>query len=130
MSEKRRTIDAMEILHHIFLKDDPEMQQMVEVESVKSEIAQQIYDLRETAGLTQAQLAEKVGSTAEVIDNLEETDYEDHELGDAVLMLHRVAKALGKRIEFQTIPLEAGPTLTSPQPNFRANSPQLEQATR
>ncbi len=107
MSEKRRTSDAVEILHHLYIKDDPEMQRMLEAERVKSKIARQVYDLRINAGLTHQQLAEKVGTTVEVIDNLEETDYEDHEMGDAVFMLQRIAKAVGKRIEvdFRVVPL-------------------------
>ena len=107
MSEKRRTSDAVEILYHLYVKDDPEMQRMLEAERVKSKIARQVYDLRMGAGLTHQQLAEKVGTTVEVIDNLEETDYEDHEMGDAVFMLQRIAKAVGKRIEvdFRVVPL-------------------------
>ncbi|MBI1930150.1 helix-turn-helix transcriptional regulator [Candidatus Poribacteria bacterium] len=105
MSE-RTTTDAVEILHHLYFKNDPEMMQMLESERVKFKIGQKIYDLREEAGLTQKQLAEKVGTTTKVIDDLEMTDYEDNELGDAVLMLQRIAKALGKRIEveFRAVP--------------------------
>jgi len=108
MSERRTTQDAVEILYHLYVKGDPEMQRMLEAEEIKSNIAQQIYELREAAGLTQEQLAKKVGTTEEVIDNLEMTDYEDHELGDAVLMLQRIAKAVDKRIEikFLVVPLE------------------------
>ena len=107
--EKRTTTDAVEILHHLYVKNDSEMQRMLEVEEIKSNIAQQIYALRSAARLTQDQLAKKVGTTAKVIDNLEMTDLEDHELGDAVLMLQRIAKVVGKRIEikFQVVPLEA-----------------------
>lgn len=106
MSEKRTTTDAVEILHRLYFKNDPEMMQMLESERVKFKIGQKIYDLREEAGLTQKQLAEKVGTTTKVIDDLEMTDYEDNELGDAVLMLQRIAKALGKRIEveFRAVP--------------------------
>ena len=108
MSERRTTTDAVEILDYLYVKDDPEMQRMLEAEEIKSNIAQHIYELREEAGLTQRQLAKKVGTTAKAIDNLEMTDYEDHELGDAVLMLQRIAKALGKRVDvdFRMVPLE------------------------
>lgn len=101
-----RTSDAVEILHRIYFENDSEMMEMLEAERIKGGIAQQIYDLREAAGLTQKQLAEKVGTTEALIDDLEMTDYEDNEIGDAVLMLHRIAKALGKRIEvkFRIVP--------------------------
>jgi len=102
MSQKSTATDAVEVLHRLYIKDNPERLISLEAEEIKSNIAQQVYDLRSAAGLTQRQLAKKVGTTAEVIDDLEMTDYEDHQLGDAVLMLQRIAKALGKRSPFWT----------------------------
>jgi len=106
--EKRTTTDAVEILYHLYIKDAPERIASLEAEELKSQIAQQVYDLRETARLTQKQLAERVGTTAKVIDDLEMTDYEDSEIVDALLMLRRIAKALNKRVEFRIVPLESG----------------------
>jgi ribosome-binding protein aMBF1 (putative translation factor) len=117
--EKRTTTDAVEILHHLYIKDDPERLASLEAERVKSKIARQIYDLRHQAGLTQQELAARAGTTAAVIDNLEETDYEDHQLGDAVLMLQRIAKALDKQMEFAIVPQKAKTgTPLLPQPAF------------
>ena len=99
MKDKRTTTSAVEILHHLYFKNDPEMMQMLEAERIKGDIAQRVYDLREAASLTQEQLAEKVGSTVKVIDDLEMTDYEDSSIGDAVLMLQRIAQAVGKQQE-------------------------------
>ena len=70
--EKRTTTDAVEILHHLYIKEDPERLASLEAERVKSQIARQLYDLRLQAGLTQLELAARVGTTAEVIDALEE----------------------------------------------------------
>ena len=53
-----------------------------------------IYDLRTEAGLTQAQLAELVGTTQSAISRLEDTDYEGHSLS----MLRKIARALGRRL--------------------------------
>lgn len=117
MTGKRTTTSAVEILHHLYFKNDPEMMQMLEAERIKGDIAQRVYDLREAAGLTQEHLAEKVGTTAKVIDDLEMTDYEDNEIGDAVLMLQRIAKALDKQIEFRIVPLRVEPTIAKPQPH-------------
>ena len=117
--EKRTTTDAVEILHHLYIKEDPERLASLEAERVKSQIARQLYDLRLQAGLTQLELAARVGTTAAVIDALEETDYEDHQLGDAVLMLQRIAKALDKQVEFQVVPIKAKTgTPLRPQPAF------------
>ncbi len=101
---KRTTTDAVEILHHLYIKDDTERLASLEVEELKSQIAQQIYDLREAAGLTQKQLAEKVGTIAKVIDDLEMTDYEYSEIANALLMLRRIAKALNKQIVGAGVP--------------------------
>lgn len=98
------TQDAVEILHYLYIKDDPERLASLEAEDLKSKIAQQVYELREAAGLSQKQLAERVGTTAKVISDLEMTDYEDNELGLAVLMLQRIAKALNKKVELRIMP--------------------------
>ncbi len=105
MKDKRTTTSAVEILHHLYFKNDPEMMQMLKAERIKGDIAQLIYDLRQAASLNQEQLAEKVGTTAKVIDNLEMTDYEDNLIGDAVLMLQRIAKAVGKQVDIPNAPL-------------------------
>ena len=102
------TSDAVEILHHLYIKGDPERLASLEAEELKSQIAQRVYDLREAAGLTKKQLSERVETTAKVIDNLEMTDYEDSEIANAFLMLRRIAKALNKKVEFHIVPLEIG----------------------
>ena len=118
MTEKQTTTSAVEILHHLYFKNDPEMIQMLEAERIKGNIGQQVYDLREAASLTQEQLAEKIGTTAKVIDDLEMTDYDDNAIGNAVLMLQCIAKAVGKQIEFRIVPLKAEPTQTELKPQF------------
>jgi len=118
MPEKQTTTSAVEILHHLYFKNDPEMIQMLEAERIKGNIAQQVYDLREAASLTQEQPAEKVGTTAKVIDDLEMTDYDDNAIGKAVLMLQCIAKAVGKQIEFRIVPLKAEPTQAELKPQF------------
>jgi transcriptional regulator with XRE-family HTH domain len=60
-----------------------------------SEVSRQVYNLREQAGLTQRRLADLVGTTETVIDDLEEADYD----GDSVSMLIKIATALRKRID-------------------------------
>jgi ribosome-binding protein aMBF1 (putative translation factor) len=104
MSQKRTTRNAVEIIHNLHFKDAPDMMRGLEYERIKADIGQKIYDLRHEAGLTHEQLAERVGTTAKILDALEETDYKDHQLGEAILMLKRIAKTLGKRIELQAFP--------------------------
>ncbi|MGF1541724.1 MAG: multiprotein-bridging factor 1 family protein, partial [Pleurocapsa sp.] len=67
---------------------------------------QLIYDARQKAGLTQQQLAELVGTTQSVIDDLEEADYE----GNSLIMLHKIAIALKQKLTLNLAPLEDNPT--------------------
>jgi ribosome-binding protein aMBF1 (putative translation factor) len=66
-----------------------------------AEIASQVYDLRKKAGISQRELAVRVGTTASVICRLEDADYEGHSLS----MLRRIAAALGKRVEIRFVPV-------------------------
>ena len=52
------------------------------------------------AGLTQAELAQLVGTTQSVISRLEDADYEGHSLS----MLQRIADALHQRLEVRFVP--------------------------
>jgi transcriptional regulator with XRE-family HTH domain len=70
-----------------------------------------IFEERQKAGLSQAQLAERIGTKQGVISRLKDADYEGHSLN----MLLRVASALGKQIsiEFLSLPkvrVKTGPT--------------------
>jgi transcriptional regulator with XRE-family HTH domain len=91
------TADAIEILHRRYFEGKPDMLARLQAARLNAKIAQQIYDLRVKAGLTQRQLAEQVGTTASVICRLEDADYEGHSL----LMLQRIAAVLGKQVEIR-----------------------------
>jgi DNA-binding XRE family transcriptional regulator len=58
------------------------------------------YAARTKAGLSQAQLADKLGTKQSVISRLEDADYEGHSLS----ILQRIAAALGQRIEIRFLP--------------------------
>jgi ribosome-binding protein aMBF1 (putative translation factor) len=68
-------------------------------ELANAEIAGQIYELRTKAGLSQRQLAAKIGTTASVICRLEDADYTGHSLA----MLRRIAAGLNKRVEIRFV---------------------------
>ena len=65
------------------------------------DIALQIAAAREKAGLSQRELAERVGTTQQQISRLESPNYEGHSLS----MLRRVAQALDARVRFSFEPL-------------------------
>lgn len=67
---------------------------------VDNAVAQQIHDLRRKAGLTQKQLADRIGTKQSVISELEDADYHGHSMA----MLHRIAEALHKRVEIRFLP--------------------------
>lgn len=94
MAKKGATRDAVTILRDRYVKDDAERKASVEQERVNAQVAQLIHDMRVEAGLTQAELAELVGTTQSVISRLEDSDYEGHSLS----MLSRIAEALKQRL--------------------------------
>lgn len=102
MNVKRKpTTDAVEILHRRFFKGQPERLKALEEARADDEVARKIFELRKKAGLTQAQLAKMIGTTASVISRLEDADYDGHSLA----MLRRIAAALDKRVEIRFVPV-------------------------
>jgi transcriptional regulator with XRE-family HTH domain len=80
-----------------FTGEDEELREMIRQEMLNAEIGQIIYDARTKAGLTQRQLANRLGTTQSVISRLENADYEGHSLS----MLQRVAEVLGQKLELK-----------------------------
>ena len=100
MAKKRKpTTDAVEILDRRYFKENPERIAELEEERANAEVARKIHELRETAGMTQAELAKLVGTTPSVISRLEDADYEGHSLS----MLRRIAASLNKRVEIRFV---------------------------
>jgi len=78
----------------------PEMDAYRKQVRVDNDVAQKIYDLRKNAGLTQKQLAARIGTQQSVISDLEDADYQGHSLA----MLNRIAEAVNKRVEIRFLP--------------------------
>ncbi len=96
----RPTSDGLEILYDRYIAGRPEQEAAVESARLSSRIAQEIYDLRTAAGLTQRQLASKVGTSHSVISRLEASDYEGHSLR----LLQRICTALDRRLDIRFLP--------------------------
>ena len=92
-TEKPKTSNAIEILDRM-AGDSPELKRLTEEARVNAAVAQLIYNARQEAGLSQTELAERIGSKQEVISRLEDADYDGHSL----TMLQRIAAALGKQV--------------------------------
>jgi len=95
MSRKERTDDAVSILHRRYIGDDPAKAALLEEERLHAKVARNIYELRTKAGLSQRELADRIGTTQSAISRLEDADYQGHSLS----MLRRVAEALGADVD-------------------------------
>jgi ribosome-binding protein aMBF1 (putative translation factor) len=99
---RRLQSDTLQFFGERYIGDDPARIAEYEQAAADVDVAQAIYEMRTQAGLTQRQLAGKLGTTASVICRLEDADYEGHSLA----MLRRIAEVLGKRIEIRFVPAE------------------------
>lgn len=102
MAKKKKTSSAVEILHRRYYEGKPERIAQLEEARAEDELARQIYELREKAGLTQERLAKLVGTTPSVISRLEDSEYDGHSL----TMLKRIAAAVNKRVEIRFVSLK------------------------
>jgi len=94
-----RTKNAVEILDRI-TGQDPELRAMIEEHELDLDISQKVYDARTRAGLTQTQLARRIGTTQSVVSRLEDAEYRGH----SVQILRRIARALNLRLEIRFDP--------------------------
>jgi transcriptional regulator with XRE-family HTH domain len=94
MVKKKKTRNAVAILHDRYVKDDLERKAALQKERLNAEVARLIYDIRTNAGLSQQQLAEFIGTTQSVISRLEDSGYE----GRSLSMLDRIAQALNRKL--------------------------------
>ena len=96
-----KTSNALEILKRR-AKRDPELQRLYEEEKVNYQVALLIRKVREDLGLTQDELAKRIGTTQSVISRLEDADYKGHSLS----ILKRIASALKRRIVIKMDPIK------------------------
>jgi ribosome-binding protein aMBF1 (putative translation factor) len=99
MENDKFSSDAFECIFRRYIKDDPKRVASFQEELVKSEIAREIYDLRNKAGLTRQELARLAGTAVSVIEDIEEADYE----GNFLLTAARIASALQRRVEVRFV---------------------------
>lgn len=94
-----KTTDAVEILHRRYYTGRPKHLASLQQARLSDSVARMIHEMRVKAGLSQSELAERIGTTASVICRLEAADYESHTLS----MLKRIAQALNKRLEVRFV---------------------------
>jgi ribosome-binding protein aMBF1 (putative translation factor) len=96
---------AVRELYEELIGDDPSAQEEFEDGLVNIEAAQLIYEMRTKAGLSQRELARRVGTSASAINRLESADYEGH----TVAMVRRIATALNRRLELRAVAVRKSP---------------------
>jgi ribosome-binding protein aMBF1 (putative translation factor) len=94
--------DALQYLHDRYFGNNPKHLAMLEAERINLDIACKIYDLRTKAGMSQRELAKRIGTSAANICRLENADYRGHSLS----MLRRIEAALDRRVEIRFVPLK------------------------
>jgi ribosome-binding protein aMBF1 (putative translation factor) len=98
-TEITKTSDAVEILDRM-AGGNSRRQRLTERARINAVVAQLIHAARTKAGLSQADLAERLGTKQSVISRLEDADYEGHSLD----MLQRIAAATGRSLEIRLSP--------------------------
>jgi ribosome-binding protein aMBF1 (putative translation factor) len=93
--------DALQYLHDRYIGDNPKRLASLEAERINLDIACKIYDLRTKAGMSQRELAKRIGTSAANICRLENADYQGHSLS----MLRRIAAALEMRVDVRFLPI-------------------------
>jgi ribosome-binding protein aMBF1 (putative translation factor) len=90
MRKKERTSSAREILRRRLYDGKPD--RIAEREQTRREMSlgMKIRHLREEAGMTQKQLAAKIGTQPSAISRIEDADYDGH----SISLLQKVADAL------------------------------------
>ena len=92
---------ALQYAYRRYVGDDPKQIEAYEQEVLSAEIARRVYDLRTKAGLSQRELAKRVGTSASAVCRLEDADYDGHSL----YLLKRIAQALDQRVEIRFVPI-------------------------
>ncbi len=98
-AEPKTTSDAVAILDQM-ARNRVDLGHLTEQARVNAVVAQLIYRARTMAGLSQTELAARIGSKQSVISRLEDADYRGHSLN----ALQRIAAALGKSVEIRFVP--------------------------
>ena len=90
---------AVQELYNELIGDDAALQEEFEQGLVNVEAAQLIHDMRTKAGLSQRELARRIGTSASAINRLESSDYGGH----TIAMVRRIATALNWRLELRAV---------------------------
>ena len=100
---KKRITDGIEVMEKV-LNSYPEFHENVAEQRLGIQVSRAIYEARVAAGLSQKELAAKIGTHQSAISRLESSDYDQHSLAT----LYKIADALGARVEVRIVPTSSG----------------------
>jgi len=95
----KKSTDAYKIAYERFIRGRPKMEAMLREEERRLKLAAALREIPESAGISQSELARRIGTTPSVICRLEDPDYEGHSLRT----LQRIVAALGMGLELTLV---------------------------
>lgn len=98
---KEHTTDALEILFKRYYEGHPNRIAGLEDARESAAIAREIYRVRHELGISQRELARRVGTSPSVISRIENDDYDGHSLS----LLRRVARGLDCQLHVAIVPV-------------------------
>ncbi|MBU0569107.1 helix-turn-helix domain-containing protein [bacterium] len=98
----KTTTNAVEILKHR-LSNDPELAVLVEEERKRLRLADKIRKVRLKVGLSQREIAKRIGSTQSAVARLESGNYERLSLSTLI----KISLALNCRVNFEIEPAKS-----------------------
>ena len=90
------------------LAADPELNELFQKELAELKLAEQIQAARQSAKLSQAGLAERIGTKQTGVARMERADY----TGYTVTTLAKIAAATGSRLDVRLVPIRVVDTVT------------------
>jgi transcriptional regulator with XRE-family HTH domain len=97
--------DILDYLVKRYHLDTPAAKARTARDHADSEVSMMVYALRRAAGLTQAALAKRIGTTTSVVSRIEDAEYRGH----STAILRRIAEALGMKVVVRFVPRERKP---------------------
>ena len=95
----KKSMQASELAYELFVRGDSQAEAELQEERQKLKLVSALRNLRERAGLTQSELAQRMGTTPSVISRLEDPDYDGH----SFKTLQRIVSALGMSLELNIV---------------------------
>lgn len=111
-----RTTDGLKLIDERFFKGRPDLKLRVEQEVERLRLAERLREMREAEGLSQQELADRVGTQRSVIARIENPGYDRHSMST----LRKVSEALGHVMRIEFAPSKEKSSLRAKVPSKRA----------